>query len=69
MKQDLIPSKCTYLHMLAQRGGMRVRLITAIDAAVVGLVRGVHMRVLLAVRGVGKAAIAALVLALEGLLA
>lgn len=48
---------------------MRIGLITAIDATVVGLVRCVHMRVLLAVRGVGETAIAALVLALERLLA
>lgn len=48
---------------------MRVGLITAVDATVVGLVRGVHMRVLLAVRRVGETAIAALVFALERFLA
>lgn len=44
---------------------MRVGFITAIDATVVGLVRGVYMRMLLSVRRVGKTPIAALVFALE----
>ena len=48
---------------------MRVALVAAVDAAKVGLVGRVHVHVLLAVRAVGKAAIAALELALEWLLA
>jgi len=48
---------------------MRVGLITAINPAIVGLVRRVDVGVLLPIRGVGEPAITALVLALEGLLA
>lgn len=59
----------TYLHVLAQRGGVCVGLITAINPTIVGFVRRVHMGVLLPVRGVGESPIAALVLALERLLA
>ena len=44
---------------------MRVRLVAALDLAVVRFIRGVDVRVLLAVRAVGEAAVAALVLALE----
>jgi len=55
--------------VLAQRGGVRVGLITAIDPTVVGLIRRVHVGVLLPIRGVGEPPIAALVLALERLLA
>ena len=67
---DVGVAECVvHLHVLAQRGRMRVALVAAVDAAKVGLVGRVHVHVLLAVRAVGKAAIAALELALEWLLA
>lgn len=44
---------------------MRVALIAAIDAAIVGLIGRVNVRMLLAVRGVGESSIAALVFAFE----
>ena len=55
--------------MLAQRRRVGVRLVAAADLAVVRLVRRVHVRVLLAVRTVGEAPVAAVELALERLLA
>ena len=48
---------------------MGVGLVAAPDLAVVGLVAGVHVRVLLPVAGVGEAAVAVVVLADKGLLA
>lgn len=57
------------LHVLAQGARMRVALVAATDPAVVRLVRGVHVRVLLAVRAVGEPPVAAFELALERLLA
>ena len=58
-----------HLHVLPQRRRVGVGFVAAGDAAVVGLVGGVHVRVLLPVRGVGEAPVAALVLALEGFFA
>lgn len=55
-----------YLHVFAQRAGVRVGLIAHL--AKVGLVASVHVHVLLAVAAVGEAPVAALELALEGLL-
>lgn len=46
---------------------MRIALIAAIHAAVVGLIGRVNVRVLLAVRGVGESAVAAFVLTFERL--
>ena len=54
--------------MFPQRGGMSVGLVTAPDGAVVRLVGGVDVHVLLPVAGVGEPPVAALNLALEGLL-
>jgi hypothetical protein len=51
-----------------QRTRVRVRLITAGDPAVVGLVAGVHVGMLLAIRTVGEPPVTARVLALERLL-
>ena len=48
---------------------MGVGLVAAPDLAVVGLVAGVHVRVLLPVARVGEAAVAVVVLADKGLLA
>lgn len=56
------------LHVLPQGAGVRVGLVAAADLAVVGLVGGVDMGVLLAVAAVGKLPLAAVELALEGLL-
>ena len=47
---------------------MSVTLVTSFDFAVVGFVRSVNMRVLLAIRGVGKATIASFKFTLEWLL-
>lgn len=58
-----------HLHMLAQRTGMRVALVAATNAAVVRFVGRMNVRVLLAVRRVGEASVAAVELALEGFLA
>lgn len=58
-----------HLHVLAQRGRVRVGLFAAVDAANVRLVGGVHVHVLLAIRAVGEASIALRELALEWLLA
>lgn len=55
-----------YLHVFTQRAGVRVGLIAHL--AKVGLVARVHVHVLLAVAAVGEAPVAALELALEGLL-
>lgn len=55
-----------YLHVFAQRAGVRVGLIAHL--AEIGLVAGVHVHVLLAVAAIGKTSVAALELALEGLL-
>lgn len=54
------------LHVFTQRAGVRVGLIAHL--AKVGLVARVHVHVLLAVAAVGEAPVAALELALEGLL-
>ena len=53
--------------VLAQAGRVGVALVAALDLAEVGLVAGVHVHVLLAVRAVGEAAVAAVELALERL--
>ena len=55
-----------YLHVLAQRAGVRVGLVAHL--AKIRLVARMHVHVLLAVAAVGKASVAALELALEGLL-
>lgn len=55
-----------YLHVFAQRAGVRVRLVAHL--AKIGLVARVHMHVLLAVAAIGKASVAAFELAFEGLL-
>lgn len=55
-----------YLHVFAQRAGVRVGLVTHL--AKIGLVARVHMHVLLAVAAIRKASVAALELAFEGLL-
>lgn len=52
--------------MLAQ--GARVRVGLVAHFADIGLVRGVHMHVLLAVAAISKASVAPLELTLEGLL-
>lgn len=54
--------------VLAERRGVRVALVTALDLAEVGLVAGVHVHVLLAVRAVGEATVAAFEFAFEWLL-
>jgi len=46
---------------------VRVGLVAAAHLAVVGFVRGVHVRVLLPVRAVGEATVAAVVLAAKRL--
>ena len=56
------------LHVLAQRAGVRVALVTAAYLTVVWLVTRVHVGVLLAVRAVGKSSVAAIKLTLERLL-
>lgn len=56
------------LHVLPQGAGVRVGLVAAADLAVVGLVRGVDVGMLLAVAAVGELPLAAVELALEGLL-
>lgn len=56
------------LHVLPQGAGVRVGLVTAADLAVVGLIRGVDVGMLLAVAAVGELPLAAVELALEGLL-
>lgn len=58
-----------HLHVLAQRGGVRVGLVAAVHAAVVRLVGGVHVRVFLPIRRVGEPSVAAGVLAFERLFA
>lgn len=58
-----------HLHVLPEGGGVGVGLVAPRHPAVVGLVGGVDVRVLLPVRGVGEAPVAALVLALERFLA
>ena len=55
-----------YLHVFPQRAGVRVRLVTHL--AQIGLIRGVHVHVLLPVATVGEAPVTALELTLEGLL-
>lgn len=55
-----------YLHVFAQRTGMRVGLVAHL--AKIGLVARVHVHVLLAVAAVSEAPVTALKLALEGLL-
>lgn len=55
-----------YLHVFPQRAGVRVRLVTHL--AQIGLIRGVHVHVLLPVAAVGEAPVTALELTLEGLL-
>ena len=58
-----------HLDVFAQRRRVRVALVAAVDAAVERLVGRVHVRVLLAVRAVREATIAAAELAHEWLLA
>ena len=60
-----VAGRAVHLHVLAQRGGVRVRLVAAVYAAVVRLVGGVHVRVLLPVRRVREPAVAARILAFE----
>lgn len=55
-----------YLHVFAQRAGVRIGLVAHL--AKIGLVARVHVHVLLAVAAIGKASVAAFELALEGLL-
>lgn len=55
-----------YLHVFAQRAGVRVGLVAHL--AKIGLVTRVHVHMLLSVATIGKASIAALELTLEGLL-
>lgn len=55
-----------YLHVFPQRAGVCVRLVTHL--AQIGLIRGVHVHVLLPVAAVGEAPVTALELTLEGLL-
>ena len=55
-----------YLHVFAQRAGVRVGLVAHL--AKIGLVACMHVHVLLAIAAIGKASVAALELALEGLL-
>ena len=57
------------LEVLPQAGGVGVGLVAATHSAGVGLVRGVDVHVLLPVAGVGEPPVAAVNLALEGLLA
>lgn len=57
-----------HLHVLTQRAGVRVALVTAAHFARVWLVARVHVRVLLAIAAVGEAPLAALELAPERLL-
>ena len=56
-----------HLHVLPQRGRVRVRFVAAAHLAVVRLVRRVHVRVLLPVRTVGEAAVATVEFAFERL--
>lgn len=56
------------LHVFAEGARVGVALVTTSDFAVVWLVAGVDMRVLLAVRAVGKAAVTPFELTLERLL-
>ena len=65
----LVVSAAVRLDVLAQRRRVRVGLVAAGVAAVVRLVGRVHVRVLLAVRAVGEATLAADELASERLLA
>lgn len=57
-----------YLHVLAEGAGVGVGLVAAVHSAEVGLIRGVHVRVLLPVRAVGEPPLAALKLAPKRLL-
>lgn len=57
-----------HLHVLPQGAGVRVGLVAASHFAVVGLVAGVHVRVLFPVAAVGEASVAAVELTFEGLL-
>lgn len=59
------PKFNAYLHMLSQRWWMRVRLITAIDAAIVWFVRCVHMRMLFAIRWIGESSVASFMFAFK----
>jgi hypothetical protein len=54
--------------VLPEGGGVGVGLVAAAYLAVVGLVAGVHVRVLFSIARVGESTIAAVELALEGLL-
>lgn len=54
------------LHVFTQRAGVRVGLVAHL--AKIGLVARVHVHVLLSVAAIGKTSVAALELALEGLL-
>lgn len=62
-----VAGRAVHLHVLPERGRVGVGLVAAVHAAIVGLVRRVHVGVLLPVRRVGEPAVAACVLALEGL--
>lgn len=54
------------LHVLPQGARMSVRLVTTSDLTVIGLVTGVHMRMLLSVTAVGKLPVATIKFALKG---
>lgn len=56
-------------HVLPQRAGVRVALVTPAHLAHVRLVARVYVRMLLAVAAVGETPLAALELTSEGLLA
>lgn len=57
------------LHVLPERAGVCIALVTAFHLTVVGLVAGVYVGMLLAVRTIGKATITALEFAFERFLA
>ena len=63
MQNEGVQVRGPYLEMLAQRAGVRVRLVA--DFAEVRLVRRVHVHVLLTVAAVGEASVAAGEFALE----
>lgn len=54
-----------HLHVLAQGGRVRVRLVASAHLAIVRLVRGVHVRMLLAIRTIGESPVASVEFAFE----
>lgn len=59
----------SHLHMLSERRRMGVGLVATLDLAVIGLVRRMHVHMLLSIAAVGESPIAALMGAVERLLA